>query len=322
MSTEVSSKSLSAFEASTGSVRSVNGEEEATTKLMGTIETDGRGVTGVTILNQKLYFVCAWTNTIFVHNADHPFSRYETILVKDMKCPNDLVSCPENDCIYITDSDHGCVWRISDAGKSERWVGKAGQPWTISARRGRVLLPADGKPPQLNIYGPGGGILSRIRLPSAIESVQHAIELRNGHFIVSHGRNSGRSSRICEISKTGSLVRSFDGMEPKGGPSCATLVKWPKHLAIGDNEETILVAEFANHYVLRLSRSLQLEKILLSWDDNRIDAPTRLCWVPGTGCVLLAEPAGVKIYEVPDLRSKSSIGTLTKKLELFDVSKK
>lgn len=275
-------------------------------------------MTGVTHLDRRLYVTCAWSNAIFVYDADHPFARHPSIFVKDMRCPNDVASCADNRCLYVVDSDKSCVWRVSpslSSGQSDLlWLARASQPWTVSVGcGGRVLLAAEGRPPHLNVYDAGAEILMRVRLPAAILLIQHAVELPNGHFIVGYGRDcststSSSTGEICQVSKNGDMIRFFE--------SPASL-KWPKHLAF-DGRDRIFVAEFSNHCVLELNERFHLERVLLSWERDQVDAPSRLCLVPGTPCLLLAEASCVKVYGVDGgPRTQKSPPVVSKRLSIF-----
>ena len=79
-----------------------------------------------------------------------------------------------------------------------------------------------------------GDSLRELTLPDDVIYPHHAIQTRNGEFIVSHGGPDAEVARVCKISADGrDVIKSYvdgDGYY------------WPAHLAV-DNNEFVFVAD-------------------------------------------------------------------------------
>jgi len=80
---------------------------------------------------------------------------------------------------------------------------------------------------------------------------------------------------VIKVDVNGNALRTFAGG-----------VEAPRHLAL-DSQSRVLVADFVNHRVLRLSPELTLDTYLVDTHNAPVNMwkPTRLCYNDATGCL-------------------------------------
>ena len=92
-------------------------------------------------------------------------------------------------------------------------------------------------------------------------------------FVVAEGSQSGPTQRVCVVDSDGHLLSCHGGLRG-GGPA---QLDFPRHLAVDDDGE-LLVADFNNRRVVRLTWTLELlGEINLPVGPRQNFCPYRLC---------------------------------------------
>ena len=115
-------------------------------------------------------------------------------------------------------------------------------------------------------------LLRELTLASDVINPWHAIQTRNGEFIMCHGRYGDAVHRVCKMSADGrDVIKSHGGQRVSDiGQSYR-----PVHLAVDDNE-FVFVADVYNGRVTLLSSRLDYVSQVVSRDDLKWK-PLRLC---------------------------------------------
>ena len=244
--------------------------------------TNTNRVMGVAWLEENIYVVHGSSNIVYVHPDQESIdgSKDGNIELKGMKDPWDMVASKLSRSIFISDNDNRCLWRIQIPGREiSRWE-VDGRPYNMSISSSDVLVVdvnRDGRI-RLNLYCNRLSdvmLIESIPLPTEMDTLNHAVQLSNGNFIISHSMDDDPDVfLISELSVDGrKFIRSFD---PRSFASIG-LDGWvPYHSSI-DEDGNIFIADPKN-VVLLHSRWTDVQ-ILLNRDQHSIESPRRLCYI-------------------------------------------
>jgi len=225
-------------------------------------------VHGVTSLADEVY-VLRW-------NARHQVEVYDVInycLQRCLTVPNirwfaDMTSCEHYRCVYIAD-DVECIHRLDVQGAFTQWAVND-IPGGLSMNAAHNVLVTCFR--KIKEFSSHGDLLRELTLPDDVINPWHAIQTRNGEFIVSHGYGGEAVHRVCKISADGRHIIKSHGGQPG---SRIGQYDVPRHLAV-DNNEFVFVADHNNHRVTLLSPTLDYIRQVVSRDDLKW-RPIRLC---------------------------------------------
>ena len=238
-------------------------------------------VCGVTSLADEVYVLRRVQNVYLAFGMeeaqDHTVEEYDVInyglqrrLTMSLRGVTDMTSCEHYRCVYIADSGK-CIHRLDVQGAFTRWAVND-RPWGISVNATHNLLVTCGLcVRKIKEFSSHGDLLRELTLPDYVVSPHHAIQSRNGDFIVSHGDYHDPVHRVCKISANGHIIQSHGGQ--RGSDIGQYYV--PVHLAV-DNNEFVLVADVINRRVTLLSPTLGYVSQVVSRDDLKW-RPDRLC---------------------------------------------
>ena len=116
-----------------------------------------------------------------------------------------------------------------------------------------------------------GDLICELVLPGVVINPWHAIQTRNGEFIVCHGYGDA-VHRVCKISADGRHI-----IKSHGGQRGSDIGQYnaPRHMAV-DNNEFVFVADEINQRVTLLSPRLDYMRQIVSRDDLKWE-PNSLC---------------------------------------------
>lgn len=259
------------------------------------LPTNDRRVYGVAALQSRWYAICWQSATIIVFEAQHPFARLKDLIVPPMKSPRDIAACERTSSLYIADHASCSIWKmmnVKESAKTSRWMSGLGEPFTLSVSpKGRVVILTEGRPNVLEIFTPDGSLLRRVSLPGDMDTPHHAVETARGTFFICHGWASVRLQRVFELGRDGlTMIRKYPA-----GDGAPHLLNRPCHLAL-DGDGRVLVADSLNHRVILLDSQLCLDQVLLTKDQDDLNQPSRLCYVRGTGQLLVGHRKGIDVY--------------------------
>src|SRR6218665_492649 len=162
-------------------------------------------------LEDKVYMIYEASNRIQVFNPRIPFSVLEEIRVKDLKSPYDVAACATSNCLYVTDLETRCIWKIMPSDRqATRWLSNLGEPFTLSmSSDGRVIVPRDGQPSFVEIYNSDAVLVQNVRLPAEIQHAKRVIETPTGNLILLHRCSNHSSVVLSAVTKNGDTVHRY-----------------------------------------------------------------------------------------------------------------
>ena len=185
---------------------------------------------------------------------------------------SDMTSCEHYRCVYIVDVIE-CIHRLDVQGAATRWPVND-KPQGLSVNAAHNVLVTCPRVRKIKEFSSHGDLIRELALPNDVICPNHAIQTRNGDFIVSHGCRRGDAvHRVCKVSVDGhDLVQSHGGQRG----SATGQYNVPFHLAV-DNNEFVFVVDGLNRRVTLLSPTLGYIRQVVSEDE--------LKWWPGRLCV-------------------------------------
>ena len=162
-------------------------------------------------LEDKVYVMHKVSNRIHVYNISKPFSILEWFTVKDFKSPHDVAACAISNCLYVTDLETRCIWKIVPSDRqATRWLSNLEEPFTLSVSNdGRVIVPRDGQPSFVEIYNSYSVLIQSVQLPEQIQHPKRAIETPTGNVILLHRCSNHSVIVLSEVTKNGDIVHRF-----------------------------------------------------------------------------------------------------------------
>jgi len=232
---------------------------------------EGEEVRGVTSLADVVY--------VLRNKERDQVEVYDVInycLQRRLTVPNigvltDMISCEHYRCVYIGDDGGKCIHRLDVQGAATQWAVND-KPRGISVNAAHNVLVTCRDVRKIKEFSSHGDLLRELPLPDDVINPYHAIQTRNGEFIVCHGVLSDAVHRVCKISPDGRHVIKSHGGQP-GSDIGQYLV--PAHLAV-DNNEFVFVVDLGNRRVTLLSPTLDYIRQVVS-RDNLKGRPDRLC---------------------------------------------
>jgi len=244
--------------------------------------TNTNPVRGVAWLEENIYVVHRSSNIVYVHPDQESIdgSKDGNIELEGMKDPWDMVASKLSRSIFINDGDNRCLWRIQMPGREiSRWE-VDGTPYKMSISSSDVLVVNVVRDDReyLNLYRSSDVMLiESIPLPTEMNVLNHAVQLSNGNFIISHSMDDDPDVfLISELSVDGrKFIRSFD---PRSFASIGLDGWTPYYLSI-DEDGNIFIADNNNDRVVLLHSRWTDVQILLNRDQHSIESPRRLCYI-------------------------------------------
>jgi len=223
---------------------------------------EGEPVWGVTSLADEVY--------VLRHKERDQVEVYDVInyrLQRRLTVPSirrltDMTSCEHYLCVYIADLSGACIHRLDVQGAFTRWAVND-IPGGLSVNAAHNVLVTCHYVSKIKEFSSHGDLLRELTLPDDVINPWHAIQTRNGEFIVCHGWSIDAVNRVCKISADGrDVIKSHGGQ----WGSDIGLYNMPIHLAV-DNNEFVFVADFTNRRVTLLSPTLDYIRQVVSPDD-------------------------------------------------------
>jgi hypothetical protein len=219
------------------------------------ISDDRRGVTDVTSIHSRLFVLRQQQIQVYDTKT---FKQQPPLRVKNLSDETlygGLTSCVTNYCVYVSDSHKGTVYKVELSGinKVSSWhVGS--DPRGLSVNTACNLLVACYWANKIQEYTTNGSLVREILLGSNDVDLRprHAIQLTNDQFVVSCV-NMSDVSDVVEVDEEGRVVVSY---RKQLQSTTQHEFAFPRHLSVGKNNESILVADTYNNRIVILNRSL------------------------------------------------------------------
>jgi len=232
----------------------------------------GEAVRGVTSLADKVYLLRAKVrDQVEVYDVNN--YRLQRRLTVPLCGFADMTSCEHYRCVYIGDHIGECIHRLDVQGAATQWAVND-KPRGLSVNAAHNVLVPCGFVRKVKEFSSRGDLLRELTLPDDVIHPRHAIQTRNGEFIVCHGVWSDAVHRVCKISADGRHV-----IKSHGGQRGSDIGQYnvPIHLAV-DNNEFVFVVDLNNRRVTLLSPTLDYICHVVSSDDLTLEwYPVGLC---------------------------------------------
>ena len=234
---------------------------------------EGEEVCGVALLADEVY--------VLRRKERDQVEVYDVINYRLQRCltvPNicafiDMTSCEHYHCVYIADCIVYLIHKVDVQGAATQWAVN-GRPRGISVNAAHNLLVTCPHVRKIKEFSSHGDLLRELTLPDDVINPRHAIQTRNGEFIVCHGHYGDAVHRVCKISADGRHIIKSHGGQP-GSDIGQYYV--PAHLAV-DNNEFVFVVDLNNRRVTLLSPTLDYIRQVVSSDGLTLGwYPIRLC---------------------------------------------
>ena len=272
-------------------------------------------------LENQLYVTSMGSNKGLVIQ-DSEITDCSEIELTGMQNPMDITASRLSRSVFISNPGEGCIWMIQMPGRKIKRRGVLGVPRNMSVSSSDVLvvciLCCDRH--YLNLFRSSDmKLIGSILLPTKIKYLNHAVQLLNGHFVISYlNADKLDSCIISVISSDGrNIIRSFDPLSFKLNPC----YHWNPYYISMDEDENIFIADYKNDRIVLLNSSWTDLHILLNNDQHDIKSPRQLCYVREKHTLIVTQESSYRSTQgvlVFDLRPQSSnpIGRQTVKHEL------
>ena len=175
-------------------------------KVVGSLPIQNdRGVYGVACIADRVYVVVHDLFKIQVFQNTPPFTELPSIVTPELRRPNDMGACKKQNCLYVSDSNHGCVWKIelsrcSSAREiTKDWV-KVVNPHGLSVAANGWVVIVTRHPNLVNVYRQDGRLVKEISLSQfEIENPHQALLTKKGSFIIGSGDDKNEPHKVYSI---------------------------------------------------------------------------------------------------------------------------
>ena len=177
------------------------------------------------------------------------FTLTRHISIPDVKNAHSVAGCSYNSCLYVGDTGHKCVHRIDIETGSVKKFTTGDPPRGISLTKSHNLLVTTELSNKIKEYTTEGSLIREISIDASMDRPQHAKELPNGQFVVSHLGSA--QHRVCVVDTSGCVVKSYGGSQG----SRKGQLKDPRRVEV-DCWGNIFVADCSNDRIELLSQDL------------------------------------------------------------------
>lgn len=247
-----------------------------------------RPISGLAIIDKELFIASRKSLEVEVYDSTtFKYSRGWALV--GLVDAEDLASCIRNKSLYFSDrktkeGDTKEIIRVDPNGNMmSKWeTGKSSGRLSVTDE-GNVILTVVSEN-TIYEYLQDGQLIRTLALKSSgITNPLHALKLKSGHYLVSHGMGDDPIHRVCIIDVDGEVIKSFG--KKKG--SAIGQMQGPICLAV-DAEGSIIVADCNNSRLLLLNSVLEYRKILDS-EESLFQFPVRICLNQSNGRMFVAD---------------------------------
>ena len=236
------------------------------------ISTNNVWVIGVTSVDNELFLLLRRDDDqVAVYSSDD-FQLLRHLNVPGLKqhVDNDMTSCVQRKCLYVSDRDNRSIHRyvLASSTASEWPVSGRATPGGLSATLSCNVLVACHEPCKLvELSADSGQCVREIALRQEIECPWHGVQLAGGQFVVCYGLFNNLH-RVCIVDDGGKVSRSYGGQCSSEDRQLAC----PRHLAVDRESRGVFVANSFNKRIVLLNEKLQFVRYI----NEALSRPRRL----------------------------------------------
>lgn len=230
---------------------------------------EAQRVLGVTSVGSLIYVLRGSKSSEQVEVYDTVSNdSLQSITIRALVSPNDIVACAHYRCAYISDGSNKCIHRVGlpNGAHVTKWPVND-KPARLSVTDTRAVLVTCDVARKIKEFSTDGQKIREIQLAQDIVSPKHSIQLSSGQFVVCQGDLGDPVHRVCLLSSDGKMVKSFGAAQGSGNRE----MNVPAHMAV-DRNGSVYVVDVNNYRVLLLSPLLSFMREVVS--------RTQLKWRP------------------------------------------
>ena len=234
---------------------------------------EGKPVWGVTSLADEVYLLRKKErDQVEVYDVI-TYRLQRTLTLPDIPGFTDMTSCEHYRCLYIANYIADSIHRLDVGlhGAAAEWpVNDSPRGLSVNAAHNVLVTCIDVR--KIKEFSSHGDLVRELTVPDDVVNPWHAIQTRNGEFIVCHGKVGDAVHRVCKMSVDGHhIVQSHGGQQG----SATGHYKVPFRLAV-DNNEFVFVVDVGNGRVTLLSPTLGYIRQVVPGDEVKW-WPDRMC---------------------------------------------
>ena len=253
-----------------------------------TPQAQGRGrVTAVASLGDDVFVMRLGSQQVEVYDAKSLKHQHDIAVRELGNSSCGLAVCAHHKCLYVSDAANDSVHRaeLSRGNAATTWsvagvprgLSVAREPKGLSVNEARNVLVACYKARRIQEYTTHGTLVRDICLKAGVTSPFHAVQLSNGHYVVSQNTSPGA---VSVVRGDGQVVHN-----------CKGEVYYPTSLAV-KRDDLIHVADSANNRILTMDSSLRSIEELALPADVEMHRPSGLCLDESRGRLYVGEYDG------------------------------
>ena len=106
---------------------------------------DGKKLKSFAMLNDQMYVIYQRCQSVYVYNYSEQFKLIDEIIVVEMKAPKDIAVCEKYNCVYISDSEVKCIWKVSlnEPKQITKYASDFNAPYGISVSPSGTIVTVD-----------------------------------------------------------------------------------------------------------------------------------------------------------------------------------
>jgi len=215
----------------------------------------------VTSLDKELFALKKSSPQLDVYDAIS-FKRRGSITIPNCTANFiDIAACSFHHCVYILNATYAAddkhskstIIRLEMPSKHSQWkVENLSSDAAISVTSShRVLVSFGGGSSKLHLFSTNGVPLDTVELHRDITSMNCAVELVPGQYVVTHGRDYDALHRICVVNSEGKILHTFGGLRG----SHPSLLDTPSGVVV-DKDGFVYVSDEKNNRLIVLTQDL------------------------------------------------------------------
>jgi len=204
-------------------------------------------VYGITVVDQLLFVVRAWSTDIEVYDAS-AYCLLRRLSVPHLRDVTDMAGCQHHRCLYLADCEGRALHTVSleDVQAAGQWS-LGDKPYGVSVTpRGHVVVSFC-ETSVVTMFTNAGDLLRQVAVDQVV-NLRHAVVRDTGQLVICHG-SLQLTAGVSIIDAEGHVVKTVPA-EPG-----STQLGWPTHVGV-DHRGFIYVTDYTNRRVLQFDPDL------------------------------------------------------------------
>ena len=215
---------------------------------------DGKKLKSFAMLNDRMYVIYQRCQSVYVYNYSEQLRLIDEIVVVGMRAPKDIAACEKYNCVYISDSEVKCIWKVSlnEPKEITKYASDFNAPYGISVSPNGTIVAVD------EVQNKDGSIKTNVllyhrktsRATKKIDPEKITKPIKYAMMMSKHTCIACLERKIVEVDKLGNVLRQFPDESHPG--SLKNL------LPIQTNDTSLLLLDIESSKVYLLSDEFTL----------------------------------------------------------------